>query len=57
MSTLMPFNSVLPTKPLKHVAALRGEKVAIMLRDANPSALVRELDSEACRQVVMPLRL
>lgn len=23
----MPFNSVLPTKPLKHVAALRGEKV------------------------------
>jgi DNA polymerase III subunit beta len=39
------------------LAALRGEKVAIMLRDANSSALVRELGSEACRHVVMPLRL
>jgi DNA polymerase III subunit beta len=39
------------------LGALRGERVAIMLRDSNSSALVRELDSEACRQVVMPLRL
>src|SRR5690606_28983694 len=39
------------------LAALRGEQVALMLRDANSSALVRELDSEACRHVVMPLRL
>lgn len=27
MSTLTPFNSAVPTKPLKYVAALRGEKV------------------------------
>jgi len=27
MSTLTPFNSALPTKPLKYLAALRGEKV------------------------------
>jgi DNA polymerase III subunit beta len=39
------------------LAALRGERVALMLRDANSSALLREIDSEACRHVVMPLRL
>jgi len=39
------------------LAALRGEQVAIMLRDSNSSALLREVDSEACRHVVMPLRL
>jgi DNA polymerase III subunit beta len=39
------------------LAALRGEQIAIMLRDSNSSALVRETDSEACRHVVMPLRL
>jgi DNA polymerase III subunit beta len=39
------------------LAALRGERIAIMLRDSNSSALVKELDSDACRHVVMPLRL
>jgi DNA polymerase III subunit beta len=39
------------------LAALRGERVALMLRDSNSSALVRELASDACRHVVMPLRL
>ncbi len=39
------------------LAALRGEQVALMLRDSNSSALVRELANEACRHVVMPLRL
>ena len=42
---------------LEEISALRGEKVLIQLRDANSSALVREVDSEACRHVVMPLRL
>ena len=42
---------------LEAISALRGEKVLIQLRDANSSALVREVDSEACRHVVMPLRL
>jgi len=42
---------------LEAISALRGEKVLIQLRDANSSALVREVNSEACRHVVMPLRL
>jgi DNA polymerase-3 subunit beta len=42
---------------LEAISALRGEKVLVQLRDANSSALVREVDSEACRHVVMPLRL
>ena len=39
------------------LAALRGEKVRLALRDANSSALVREEGDERCRHVVMPLRL
>jgi len=39
------------------LAALRGEKVRLALRDANSSALVREDGDERCRHVVMPLRL
>jgi DNA polymerase III subunit beta len=39
------------------LAALRGEQVALMLRDSNSSVLVRELANDACRHVVMPLRL
>jgi len=37
--------------------ALRGEHVLLLLRDANSSALLRELESEQARHVVMPLRL
>jgi len=37
--------------------ALRGEQVLLLLRDANSSALLREIDSEQSRHVVMPLRL
>jgi len=37
--------------------ALRGEQVLLLLRDANSSALLRELESEQSRHVVMPLRL
>jgi len=42
---------------LEAISALRGERIMLQLRDANSSALVREVDSEACRHVVMPLRL
>jgi len=42
---------------LDAISALRGEKVLMQLRDSNSSALLRESDSEACRHVVMPLRL
>ncbi|MBD8526358.1 DNA polymerase III subunit beta [Pseudomarimonas arenosa] len=42
---------------MEAIAALRGEHIILQLRDANSSALVREVDSEACRHVVMPLRL
>ena len=42
---------------LEAISALRGEKVLMQMRDANSSALVREVASEACRHVVMPLRL
>lgn len=42
---------------LDAISALRGEKVVLQLRDGNSSALIREVDSEACRHVVMPMRL
>ena len=42
---------------LEALSALRDEHVVLQLRDANSSALVREAGSEACRHVVMPLRL
>jgi DNA polymerase-3 subunit beta len=42
---------------MEAISALRGERIVMQLRDANSSALVREVDSEACRHVVMPLRL
>ena len=37
--------------------AMEGEKIAISLKDANSSCLVTDTDSEAVRQVVMPLKL
>jgi len=37
--------------------ALRGEQALLLLRDANSSALLREVDNEQSRHVVMPLRL
>jgi len=37
--------------------ALRGEQVLLLLRDANSSALLREVENEHSRHVVMPLRL
>jgi len=42
---------------LDALSALRGEEVLLLLRDANSSALLREVDSEQSRHVVMPLRL
>lgn len=42
---------------LDALGALVGETVVIALRDANSSALLREVENERCRHVVMPLRL
>jgi len=42
---------------LEALASIDGEKVRIALRDANSSCLITDLDSEAVRQVVMPLKL
>ncbi len=42
---------------LDALAVLRGERIQINLRDANSSALLREVDNDRCRHVVMPLRL
>jgi len=42
---------------LDALTALRGEEVLLLLRDANSSALLREIDGEQSRHVVMPLRL
>jgi len=42
---------------LDALGALRGEDVLLLLRDANSSALLREVDNEQSRHVVMPLRL
>jgi DNA polymerase-3 subunit beta len=39
------------------LGALRGSKVALQLRDANSSCLLRDEDSDRSRHVVMPLRL
>ncbi len=37
--------------------AIEGESVSLAMRDSNSSALVRDVASEACRYVVMPMRL
>lgn len=42
---------------LDALGSMEGEKVAISLKDANSSCLVTDPDSEAVRQVVMPLKL
>jgi len=42
---------------LDALSALRGEEILLSLRDANSSALLREIDNEKSRHVVMPLRL
>jgi DNA polymerase III subunit beta len=42
---------------LDALQSIDGEKVRIALRDANSSCLVTDLDSDAVRQVVMPLKL
>ncbi len=42
---------------LDALSSIDGEKVRIALRDANSSCLVTNIDSDAVRQVVMPLKL
>jgi len=42
---------------LDALAALRGEKARLSLRDAQSSCLVQEHDSDSARHVIMPLRL
>ena len=42
---------------LDALAALRGERARLSLRDAQSSCLVQEIDSEHARHVIMPLRL
>ncbi len=42
---------------LEALAALRGEKARLSLRDAQSSCLVQEEDNEQSRHVIMPLRL
>ena len=42
---------------LDALAALRGDKARLSLRDAQSSCLVQENDSEHARHVIMPLRL
>lgn len=42
---------------MEALGSLRSEQVVIALRDGNSSALVREVGSDRCRHVVMPLRL
>ncbi|MDZ7789003.1 MAG: DNA polymerase III subunit beta [Xanthomonadales bacterium] len=39
------------------LSSMEGEKVSISLKDANSSCLITDPDSEAVRQVVMPLKL
>ncbi|MFZ1390710.1 MAG: DNA polymerase III subunit beta, partial [Dokdonella sp.] len=39
------------------LAALSGDEIVLSLRDAQSSCLLRRLDSEDTRHVVMPLRL
>ncbi len=42
---------------LEALAALRGERIMLALRDANSAVLLREREDERARHVVMPLRL
>jgi DNA polymerase-3 subunit beta len=42
---------------LDALAALRGDKARLSLRDAQSSCLVQEFDNEHARHVIMPLRL
>ncbi|MFW5926650.1 MAG: DNA polymerase III subunit beta [Wenzhouxiangella sp.] len=42
---------------LDAIGAMEGEKVAVALKDSNSSCLVTDPDSDAVRQVVMPLKL
>jgi DNA polymerase-3 subunit beta len=42
---------------LEALSAIDGEKVRIALKDANSSCLVTDIDGDAVRQVVMPLKL
>ncbi|MDX2299594.1 MAG: DNA polymerase III subunit beta [Xanthomonadaceae bacterium] len=42
---------------MEALTALREERVMLTLRDANSSALLRELSNDKARHVVMPLRL
>jgi len=42
---------------LEALAALRGDKARLSLRDAQSSCLVQENDNEHSRHVIMPLRL
>jgi len=42
---------------LEALSSLREEKVLLLLRDANSSALLREASNDKTRHVVMPLRL
>lgn len=39
------------------IAALKGARILMLLRDTNSSALLREEESASCRNVVMPIRL
>ena len=42
---------------MEALAAIRGEQVLFLLGRSDQSALVREVESEACRQVIMPVRM
>lgn len=42
---------------LDALGALRGTEVSLCLRDSNSSCLIRDVDNERSRHVVMPLRL
>jgi DNA polymerase-3 subunit beta len=42
---------------LDALAALRGSEIVLCLRDANSSCLLKDVDNERSRHVVMPLRL
>ena len=39
------------------LAALSGDEITLSLRDAQSSCLLRKVDSDDTRHVVMPLRL
>ena len=39
------------------LAALTGEEILLSLRDAQSSCLLRKVDSDDTRHVIMPLRL